>query len=164
MKGIKVCCENNKNLKNNFFKNEIFIIFIIFIIFVGVFFLKNTKKSVQTNPLKLPVDQILIENNPYLDYSEQNFNFSKSKGKTLLFFAATTWCSSCVALEDEIKKGVVNIPKNITILKVDYDHDKKLVNKYRVIQQTTLVLLDNSGLEIRRWIGTNLDNLLQNIN
>lgn len=82
-----------------------------------------------------------------------------------MFFAATTWCSNCVELEKGIKTHINELPKDITILKVDYDNDKETKATYAVTMQTTLVLLDKNGKEIKRWIGTgSFDDLMQNIN
>lgn len=106
---------------------------------------------------------ILYDRANYLDYSAQNFAQAKKHGKTLLFFAATTWCSNCLAIEEEIIKRNSELPKELTILKVDYDRDSDMKAKYGVTMQTTLILLDEDGNEIRRWIGTDFDNLLTNI-
>lgn len=100
----------------------------------------------------------------YLDYSEQNFALAKNSGRTVLFFAATTWCSNCKAIDEEIKKRNAELPKDITILKVDYDHDREMKTKYNVAMQTTLILLDKDGREEKRWIGTDFSDLIQNIN
>jgi thioredoxin-related protein len=104
-----------------------------------------------------------IDQERYLTYSEQNFRFSKKRGRTVLFFAATKWCSTCSALEKQIKESILKLPVDITILKVDYDNDKIMNTKYAVTQQTTLLLFDSTGKEIKRWIGTSFDDLLQTI-
>lgn len=124
-----------------------------------------TKTEAQTNTSEISQPQVLYNRVQYLDYSNQSFITSQTNGKTLLFFAATTWCSNCVELEKGIKAHINELPKDITILKVDYDNDKETKAKYAVTQQTTLVLLDKNGKELKRWIGTGIfDDLIQNIN
>lgn len=107
--------------------------------------------------------QILYDRVNYLDYSGQNFASSKKFGRTLLFFAATTWCSNCKAIDEEIKNRNNELPKDLTILKIDYDRDNIMKAKHSVTMQTTLILLDKNGIEIKRWIGTDFDNLLSNL-
>ncbi len=109
--------------------------------------------------------RVLYDRTNYLDYSEQNFAASQKFGRTLLFFAATKWCSNCAALDAEIKKRNSELPKDITVLKVDYDSDRETKVKYAVTQQTTMVLLYKNGKEEKRWIGTgSFSDLIQNIN
>ena len=99
----------------------------------------------------------------YLAYSDQNLVSSKSKGNSVLFFAATRWCQSCSALEDEILKRSKEIPSDITILKVDYDNDRAMNTKYSVTAQHTLVVLDSEGNEIKRWLGGDFDNMIHEL-
>lgn len=130
-----------------------------------VFFKDGFSKLLQnTNATEASLQQPLIDRMQYLDYSEQNLKLSKKFGRTVLFFAATSWCSSCAALDAEIKKRISELPSGATILKVDYDNDKETKVKYGVTQQTTLVLLDGNGKEVKRFIGSTFDDLVQNLN
>lgn len=139
-------------------------ILIAIIVLVGAFYLKSVLNTPQelasASSDKSP---ILYDRANYLDYSQQNLAQAKKHGNTLLFFAATTWCSNCRAIEEEIIKRNSEIPQGLTILKVDYDRDSSMKTKYGVTLQTTLILLDEDGNEIKRWIGTDFDNLLTNI-
>lgn len=142
-----------------------FIIIFLVIIFGGFIFFKDglNKPKTVISASELSQPQILYDRINYLDYSEQSFLLAKKTGRTLFFFAATTWCSNCVALDKEIKARMIELPKDITILKVDYDNDKETKAKYSVTMQTTLILLDKNGKEIKRWIGTSFDDLIENI-
>jgi len=132
----------------------------------GMTLVKNRPLASQTNAdtANEPQSKALYDRVQYLDYSEQNLLSSRKFGRTLLFFAATTWCSNCIIIDEDIKKRISEIPQDITILKVDYDNDHKMKAKYGVTMQTTLILLDNNGDEIKRWIGTSFDDLLENLN
>ena len=142
---------------------NIFIALIFVVIVSGFIFFKDNLIS-GPNSSSQNSQQLLADRINYLDYSSSNQALSQKKGKTVLFFAATTWCSNCIALEKEIKNRLSEIPKDVIILKVDYDNDKKTKTKYAVTMQTTLVLLDSNGREIKRWIGTDFDDLLNNLN
>jgi len=140
-------------------------ILIILIVLVGVFYLKTKLATSQQQPnVEIEASPILYDRANYLNYSEQNLIKARGHGNTLLFFAATTWCSNCRAIEEEIIKRNSELPQNLTILKVDYDGDAEMKKKHGVTMQTTLILLDKDGKEIKRWIGTDFDNLQTNIN
>ena len=51
----------------------------------------------------------------------------------------------------------------MTILKVDYDNDRAMKQKYGVTTQHTLIFLDKNGKEINRLIGIYFDTLLQGL-
>ncbi|MDQ3099612.1 MAG: thioredoxin family protein [bacterium] len=141
-------------------------LYIVAVVIIGLIFFKDgfNRLETKTNALE-KAPQVLYDRVNYLDYSAQNFTSSQKYGKTLLFFAATTWCSNCAELDAEIKKKATELPSDITILKVDYDRDKEMKAKYGVTMQTTLVLLDKNGTEEKRWIGTgSFGDLLENIN
>lgn len=155
--------KHKKNIKKLF---KLIPIIVIIIFLVGTLFFKDgfNKFKSQTNASESSQTRILYDRINYKDYSENNLVSSKKTGRTILFFAATTWCSNCIALDKEIKAHLNELPKDVTILKVDYDNDKKMKAKYGVTMQTTLVLLDSNGREIKRWIGTSFfDSLLSNL-
>ncbi len=144
------------------------IFFIIFLtaILAGLIYFKDgfSKIEAKSDTSESSQPQVLYDRIQYLDYSSQNFVVSQKNGRTLLFFAATTWCSNCIELEKQIKAHITELPRDITILKVDYDNDKETKAEYAAAIQTTLVLLDKNRKEIKRWIGTgSFDDLMRNI-
>ena len=76
----------------------------------------------------------------YLDYSEEVL--AQTSGKRALFFHAP-WCPQCRSIEASIKEQ--GVPDGWTVIKVDYDSNQGLRQKYSVKQQTTFVKLDGSG-------------------
>lgn len=70
-------------------------------------------------------------------------------GRKVLFFHAP-WCPQCRELEQSIQAGT--IPDGVTIYKVDFDTSHALRTKYGVNLQTTLVEIDNSGTEIKKYV------------
>lgn len=99
----------------------------------------------------------------YVDYSETNLTQAQKRGTTVLFFAATAWCQTCEALDQELLDRYEDIPDDITVLKVDYDNDRAMKSTWNVTVQHTLIVLDQQGVEQSRWIGGGLDNLLSRI-
>ena len=79
----------------------------------------------------------------------------------MLFFAATSWCQSCSKLDHELIENISNIPSDTTVLKVDFDNDQAMNNKYSVTAQHTLVVLDSQGNELKRWLGGGFEQFLQ---
>lgn len=138
----------------------------IIIITIGFYFIKNNidnQQKTNQNPNQTTQSELPVDLSNYINYSEVNLKNSEKKGKTILFFAATTWCQSCYELEKEILSRQTEIPRNITILKVDFDNNKTMDQKWGITTQHTLVFLDQNGQEIKRWIGGGIDTLLQQI-
>ncbi len=76
----------------------------------------------------------------YVDYSPQAL--AEATGQKVLFFHAP-WCPQCRSVEKGIKEQ--GVPAGVTILKVDYDSNQALRQKYGVTIQTTFVKLDDAG-------------------
>lgn len=77
------------------------------------------------------------------------------QGKVVLFFRAP-WCPTCRALDADIRANLNAIPKNVTILDVDYDSSIALKQQYGVTYQHTLIQVNAQGNQIARWNGTPL--------
>ncbi|PIQ45725.1 MAG: hypothetical protein COW04_06090, partial [Deltaproteobacteria bacterium CG12_big_fil_rev_8_21_14_0_65_43_10] len=138
--------------------NILIIISLIIIFGSFVFFKNGFNNSMAT---KVQTSELRMDMLNYLDYSDGALANTQRKGKSVLFFAATTWCQTCSALEEEIIERQAEIPEGVTILKVDYDNDKAMNQKYGVTSQHTLVVLDENGKELKRWLGGGFDTLLQ---
>ena len=83
----------------------------------------------------------------YINYSQSAI--ADASGTKLLFFHAP-WCPQCRALEADIKsKGV---PSGVTIIKVDYDTNQTLRQKYGVTLQTTVVKVDDQGNLVSKFV------------
>ena len=83
----------------------------------------------------------------YTDYSEAAL--SDAKGTKLLFFHAP-WCPQCRELDASIRSST--LPDNLTILKVDYDTNQALRQKYGVTLQTTVVQVDDAGEKMKSFV------------
>lgn len=85
-----------------------------------------------------------------IDYDEGKV--ASSDGVRLLFFHAP-WCPQCRMIEADIKSQ--GVPDGVTILKVDYDSNQALRQKYGVTLQTTFVEVDADGSEIEKFVAYN---------
>ena len=97
----------------------------------------------------------------YIKYSTSAI--ADTVGTKILFFHAP-WCPQCKALEASIVKGP--IPAGTTIIKVDYDSSQALRQQYGVTTQTTLVLVDDNGKLVKKYVAystPSLDSLIANL-
>jgi thiol-disulfide isomerase/thioredoxin len=102
------------------------------------------RQSSETTPQSTDVSN---STGAYTDYDENVI--ASTKGTKILFFHAP-WCPQCRDLEADIKaKGV---PGGVTIIKVDYDTNQVLRKKYSVPLQTTLVLVDDNGELVKKFV------------
>lgn len=85
-------------------------------------------------------DSVNISTGKYVDYTANVI--AQTQGTKLLFFHAP-WCPQCRDLESDIKNN--NVPDGVTIIKVDYDTNQALRQKYGVTIQTTVVRVSDSG-------------------
>lgn len=139
------------------------LVIVLLIIVMGAGRIKDNKIVVNDVPSELMVDIPQISPH-YFDYSRISLAKAKQNGNTVLFFAATSWCNTCSALDLELKERSLILPTTISVLKIDYDHDTTLKAAYGVTTQHTMILLDQSGKEMKRWIGGGIDELVSQIN
>jgi thiol-disulfide isomerase/thioredoxin len=93
--------------------------------------------------------EVPTSNNPgrYIDYTADVI--ANTTGTKVLFFHAP-WCPQCRALEADIKKQ--GVPAGVSIIKVDYDSNQTLRQKYGVTLQTTLVRVDDEGNLVKKFV------------
>ncbi len=152
-------------------KLRVFVIVIVIFMIAGSSYLFLRGDTDNSNTVVTPVQQstpvsdkettMAVEAGKYLDYDAELA--SNTTGSRILFFHAP-WCPQCRELDASIKAGTV--PKGTTIFKVDYDSNQKLRQQYGVTIQTTLVLLDDAGDEVKKYVAydePNLDTVIGNL-
>ena len=97
----------------------------------------------------------------YIAYSASTLATAE-KGKTVLFFHAG-WCPTCRTADADIVKNVATIPSGVTILKVDYDAEVALKQKYGVTSQHTFVEIDSKGAMLQKWSGGDLAGIVAKV-
>lgn len=108
------------------------------------------------------VEGAVAQKGSYEAYAPDKVARAKT-GDVILFFHAS-WCPSCHALNASIERSVMAIPEGVSILKVNYDKETELKQKYGVTYQHTLVQVDENGKMIKKWSGSpDLDSLLSQI-
>ncbi|MBC7512395.1 thioredoxin family protein [Candidatus Saccharibacteria bacterium] len=111
-------------------------------------------KSVQATDAITPSDETAqqAEKQPgvYKDYQEGLV--ASTDGVTVLFFHAP-WCPQCRMIDSDIKDQ--GVPNGVTVLKVDYDSNQALRQKYGITLQTTFVEIDDEGNEIEKYVAYN---------
>lgn len=93
----------------------------------------------------------------YRDYSSEAV--AQMQGKPYALFFHATWCPSCVSADKEIKANLGTLPDGTTILKVDYDSNKELRQKYGVTSQHTLVVINADGSVKEKIMGFDLEDI-----
>ncbi|MFA6466685.1 MAG: thioredoxin family protein [Patescibacteria group bacterium] len=84
-------------------------------------------------------------------------------GKVVLFFQAL-WEPTCKFLDRNLDSQLANFPNGLVILKLNYDAELELKEKYGVSVEHTLVQVDSQGNEIAKWTGGNdLASIVKNL-
>ena len=110
----------------------------------------------QTQEPAQDVEPAAVEEMPrYIDYDDTVIADNADK-KIVLFFHAE-WCPNCRELEKTFLES--EIPSNMIIVKVNYDQETELKQKYGVTQQTTMVQVDGDGNKQTLWIATAFDEI-----
>ena len=91
----------------------------------------------------------MVTHGSYEAYSPEKVAAAENK-KVLLFFYAP-WCPICRPLDANITANAMSIPKDILILKVNYDSEIALRQKYGVTVQHTIVEVDATGEMQKKW-------------
>ena len=114
----------------------------------------NSVTIANTTTVNLIADEEIVIPGKYVTYAgESEVSLAAEDGSAVLFFHAS-WCPTCRSLERAIKNEENNIPKGLTIFKVDYDSESELKRKYKVAYQHTLIQVDSSLNQISKWTGS----------
>lgn len=106
------------------------------------------------------VAQNQIKSENYIEYSIKAYDAAVEQ-KRVLFFAAS-WCPGCRAADKDINAKLSEIPKDVVILKTDYDKETALKTKYGITHQHTFVWVNAKGEAIKKWSGGNLAEIIAN--
>lgn len=83
----------------------------------------------------------------YVEYSDDAI--ANAQGDVYLFFHAP-WCPQCRSIESGIETD--GVPADTTVIKVDYDSNQALRQKYGVTLQTSFVKVTNSGESVSKFV------------
>jgi thioredoxin 1 len=117
---------------------------------------------VPANPVpESPETKKVIFESGFINYDESKLVNAKY-GRVVLFFHAA-WCPSCRSLESDIRKNQNQIPNDLLIMKIDYDSNPELKKKYQIVQQHTLVKVDEEGKSLQTNKGLYQLNTLESV-
>lgn len=114
--------------------------------------LTTTQTQAEADTVASPHPTPVVLGPAYKWYTPETLAQAQTQGRTFLLFWVP-WCSSCSALDVELEQRSGELPANVTVLKINMDHDKTLATKYGVTIQHTVVEVDAQGNEIQKWVG-----------
>lgn len=98
-----------------------------------------------------------------VDYKDDATTYAYARdGRALIFFHAS-WCPTCKAAQQDLDKNISSLPKDLIIIKTDYDTTKELQKKYGVTYQHTWVQVDENGNLLTKWTGGETPEIAKNL-
>lgn len=88
----------------------------------------------------------------YLTLEQYRADPNAAKAAHVVFFFHAPWCPDCRATDASLTSD--GVPDGLTVVKVDYDTETDLRQKYGITQQHTFVLVDPEGMEQKTWTGS----------
>lgn len=148
----------------------ILLVVIVFAILGAVIFI--VLPSVATVPESKPSPSATIittqqTHGDYLPYSKSVLDNAASKRRVLFFYA--NWCPTCRPADSSFTQNTSQIPVDVVLIRVNYNdtqtdqEEKDLAAKYGVTYQHTFVQIDESGNEVTKWNGGQIEELLTNL-
>ncbi len=99
----------------------------------------------------------------YLTLADYQATMAMHAGDKVVYFFHATWCPDCKAADAELTSMPGQIPAGVTIVKVDYDSNVALRQKYGVTMQHTYVLLDSTGGAVKKWTSPQVGTVLADL-
>lgn len=87
----------------------------------------------------------------FIDFADSTLKDDGFQSHVLFFNAS--WCPSCRRTETDLNNNLSKIPEGVQILKVDYDSNLALRQKYGVTSQHTFVQVDMNGEKVQSQLG-----------
>ena len=88
----------------------------------------------------------------YLTLEQYRADPNAAKAAHIVFFFHAPWCPDCRATDASLTTD--GVPDGLTVVKVDYDTETELRQKYGITQQHTFVLVDPEGMQQKTWTGS----------
>jgi len=98
-----------------------------------------------------------------LPYDQATFDKLASDGKSVVVEVKADWCTTCKA-QKPILSVLMNTKeyKNVSMLIIDFDAQKPLVQKFNVSMQSTLIAF-KGGKEVDRTVGDTSHNGIEGL-
>lgn len=112
-------------------------------------------------------NKMMPDQTRYVEYSKKSYDETAGKRRVLFFYA--NWCPTCRPTDANFKENLTKIPEDVVVIRVNYNdtdtdrEEKDLAQKYGVTYQHTFVQIDKDGIEVTKWNGGQIDELLNNL-
>jgi thiol-disulfide isomerase/thioredoxin len=86
-------------------------------------------------------------------FDQKTFDDLKTSGKPVIVSVRAPWCPIC-KVQDPIEQSVMDTDafKNVTLLTVDFDHQKDIVTELKAPMQSAIIVY-KGGEEVGRSVG-----------
>lgn len=95
------------------------------------------------------VEEVSLDEDPeFVAYTASQFaDLEGSQGFAVFFHA--DWCPTCIGLEKDLEANIGSFPRGAKILEANFDTELDLRKKYGVNVQSTVVIIDKNGNEVK---------------
>lgn len=134
------------------------LILLFLLFFINVFNFNNKNKPT-------PVSETIINNTTivpslYTDYSKVEYDKALFEKRILVVFFTSNWCASCsdqdvvnkTVLDSLTTQGVVGLKAHILDSETTIETDA-LARKFDITKENSLVILDENGVVVFKYIG-----------
>lgn len=86
-------------------------------------------------------------------FTQPHFEALQREGRPVLIWFHVDWCPTC-RTQDKILTELLALPelRGLTVLRVDFDHQKPVVRAFNAVRQSTFILF-KGGKELGRSLG-----------
>lgn len=99
----------------------------------------------------------------YFTYHPDQVTQDIASGKQAILYFHAPWCTTCSGFHQELLTRSNELPDNLVVYQVDYDHDTAMKARYAVPIQHAMILLDENQDTAEMWIGGSFDQLLDSL-
>lgn len=160
--------------------NRIITVTVILLLLAGIgiyVFIDRFPQSVSGQKFPIPENyysgagstavRIQKQSGSYVPYTPEVFASAAGSRRVLFFYAS--WCPTCRPADKSFSNNTDWIPQGTVVIRVNYNdpdtdqNESELAGTYGITYQHTFVQIDESGNEITKWNGGDIDGLVGNI-
>ncbi|GAA0752873.1 thioredoxin family protein [Psychroflexus lacisalsi] len=127
---------------------------IINYVFALILFFLSTIVAAFTFPFRFIYKKVIRSNvdSKIIHPNDKNIDAVLAKEKLVLIDFWAEWCGPCIMMNSTIEKFATE-SKNVKVLKVNADLNRKLVSRFRIKGLPQFILMKN-GKEVKRYAGS----------
>ncbi len=123
---------------------------------------ETSKPQTKTKSTPKPASPPVTQGGTYEVYSPEKLGYA-ALGEVILFIYSSS-CPACVLLDKDILTNAARIPKDVKILKVDFDTATDITQKYGLSTPHILIQVNSKGDRITQWgLSSTLSDLVTRI-